>query len=320
MQDAEVQVALHQSTSFHPAAIAWRSSGSGCVTSSAALTEQFLNVTAKGGISLTNNNNVFQSLTLTNTTSGNITVNAFAGLPLIVTSLSESGGGQTFLTSANGIQLNGTVSAGAGLTATVTAVNGTFSTNASGVVSASGPIAITADNMSFDAASTTTATGANVTLTPETVSTVITLNGADASGVLGLTSAELGTISANNIIIGSTSQTGNINDGTGAFNLPTNVVLITQGNVDLSGLTITSAAGAKLTVDHTGTFSLGTATLSGGLFESGISGSGAGGDVTLSGTVTIGAASVTFNSNVVVFRFGDADHQHHRDQLHLPGH
>src|SRR5262249_38765566 len=64
----------------------------------------------------------------------------------------------------------------------------------------------------------------------------------------------------------------------------------------LAGLTITSSPGAGLTVNHGSTLELQTATLSGGLVETGVSGSGAGGNVTLSGTVTVGSASVTFHS------------------------
>jgi len=274
----------------------------GAITATNQLTEQFFNLSAKGGISITNTSNIFQSVTATNTTSGDITiVNGTLILPLIVTSLSNTGGGATFLTGFDGVQLNGTIAAGSGLTVSVPTANKAYGTNASAVITTTGggAISITADNMNIDPASTTTTTGA-IVLKPFTVSTVITLNGSDGAGVLGITSAELSTISAASITIGGLLQTGDVN-GSGTFNLPVNTTFITAGNVDFSAVNVTTAAGVQLTVNHGGTLTLANASLSGGLVETGLSGSGAGGTVTLdAGTVTLGNGAVTFNSALVV--------------------
>jgi hypothetical protein len=271
---------------------------SGAVTSTAALDVQNLVVKAAGGIALTSDSNVLQTVTANNTTSGNINIHEGSFLPLTVTSISETGGGSTSLTSADGITINGAVAAGASLTILADTAGASYTSGASANLTSGGNITITADQVALMSGSAIQTSG-TVTIEPFTGSEQVSFGGSGA-GVLNLSNAALNSIAAPLVTIGSTGQAGDVGAASGNLRLPGNVLVLTLGNVDLSAAVITSATGASLTVRHDGTLALGNASISGGLVETNFAGSGAGGAVMLLGPLTTPDHAIVFNSPVVV--------------------
>ena len=264
----------------------------GSITSNVALTSGALTLKAKGGISLSNTSNSFTGLVANNTTSGNIVIVDNTGLT--VSNVSQTGGNTT-LTDTGGLTVTGPLAAGTGLVISVPTGGGSFTSGAAANITSSGTVSITADGMTFTSGSVIGANG-TVTLKPFTTTEAIAINGS-SGGVLNISNAALNSITAPSVVLGSTSESGDIS-GTGAIFLPENVVLITTGNISLAGATITSAATAQLQALHNGTFSLASATLNGGLLEASTTGSGAGGLVSLSGTLNTNDNAVAFNSQV----------------------
>ncbi len=264
----------------------------GSITSNVALTSGTLTLTAKGGINLSNTSNSFTGLAANNTSSGNIVI--IDATAVTVSNLSQTGGNTT-LTDAGGLTVSGPLAAGTGLVISIPTAAGTFTSNAAANITSSGNVSITADGMTFTTGSVIGTSGV-VTLKPFTTTETIAINGS-GGGALNLSNAALNSITASSIVLGSTAQSGDIS-ATGALFLPGTLALITTGNISLASSTITSAAGAQLQALHNGTFSLATATLNGGLLEASTTGSGAGGLVSLSGTLSTNDNAVAFNSQV----------------------
>ncbi|HVS70504.1 MAG TPA: filamentous hemagglutinin N-terminal domain-containing protein [Phycisphaerae bacterium] len=285
----------------------------GAVTSGNVVKAVTLNVTANGGIDLSNTGNAVGTVSLTNAGSGNVHV--VNGTDLTVAGVSEAGGGGTSVSAAGNLTFNGTANVGASLSATTTVAGKTFTNNAA--ITSTGAVAVTADAIALNPGSTVSVTGGtgavpSVTLTSETGSVQIGLNEADGAGVLGLTGGELATISVGTTVgnvlqIGDSAHTGDIVNGGGAMTVSAPVRLVTTGNVSLSGLTWTYVPGPALgtgdlalEVRHDGTLALGALTLDGAFSENDTAGAGNGGTVTVAGDIETTSHTVTFNDQVVL--------------------
>jgi filamentous hemagglutinin family protein len=276
---------------------------SGAIASTANLVATAITLNAVKGISLTGAN-ALTGVTANNSTSGNIVIDGGSATPLVITSISEAASGNTALTSGNGITINGNVSSGTSLGILVDVAGGTYTSGAAANLTSTGNITIIADQAVFTPGSGIHTTG-TVTIEPFTGSEITSLGNGTAT--LNISNASLNSIVAPLITIGSANQTGNVefvSDPSApvpnALFLPSNVLIETAGSVDLSAAIITSATGASLTVQHDGTFSLGNASISGGLIETSFAGTGAGGAVTLSGPLTTADHAILFNSPVVL--------------------
>ncbi|MBI3268847.1 MAG: filamentous hemagglutinin N-terminal domain-containing protein [Planctomycetes bacterium] len=113
---------------------------------------------------------------------------------------------------------------------------------AGAAVQGTGGVTYTGDNISLGAASATNAGANDVAVNQNTNGTLIDLGGADAAGTLGLTDAELDTLTTGNIEVGN-GNSGNVTVTAAIDTANTNVLsIITGGGVTQNaGQTITEA-------------------------------------------------------------------------------
>src|SRR6185436_4908818 len=121
-----------------------------------------------------------------------------------------------------------------------------------GTVTGTGGVTYTADNMTLTGA--TTVTGAIATLQPNTATQLVNLGGADAAGTLGLTDAELDTVTA------GTLRVGRANSG----NMTISAAITPAGTSTLSlisGAAVTETAGSTITTTNLRVSSVGAVDL-----------------------------------------------------------
>jgi hypothetical protein len=160
---------------------------------------------------------------LVTASAGNVVVTGQGGNGTGNVGVRVSAGGSITSNSASTVSLTGTGGTVPG--------NEAISLTGASVSSAGAPITLTGDSMTFDGSSSINAGTGSVTLRPLTSGTAIDLGGADAAGLLGLSSTELGIITAGTLTIGSNSA-GDINVSAG-ISLPnvSTLVLLTPGDV-----------------------------------------------------------------------------------------
>ncbi len=153
---------------------------------------------------------------------------------------SSSGFGTSTITSGGGnVQMTGTAGAGSGGLGIDMRAD-CIATTATG----GGALFLTTDSINFDSTATISAGSGSVAVGVNTNGTAINLGGNNASGTLGLTNAELNTVTAGTLTIGN-ANTGTITisaDITRTAN--TAMVLISNGNIVISGGQINTDGGA----------------------------------------------------------------------------
>jgi hypothetical protein len=172
------------------------------------------------------------------------------------------------------------IASASGATLTIAAGATVFSDNAAGLL-------LRADRMSL---SGSVAGNANpVTLVPATTTSgqTISLGGADAAGILGLTGAELGTVTTTgSLAIGSTSCQGQISVAAGGCSIANSYSGVTivnrEGGISV-GNALNSASPLTLTANGDGSATTGS-----------VSGSGR---ITVTGALTVNAASQIYLDN-----------------------
>ncbi|MBI1918387.1 MAG: hypothetical protein HYS12_27160, partial [Planctomycetes bacterium] len=221
----------------------------------------------------------------------------------------DSGGGGITLATVNGnitvtntpaaIDVNGS---GVSITASTTAAH-TF-TNSAGAAVSGASVSITATNMDLQAGSSVTSLGRTTLAPPSFVPIAIDLGGADGATTLGLTAAELNTVTA------STLQIGNGNSGSitvTAAIAPTNVPTL---DLETGGGISESAAGDTITVPNLAIRAVNAVTLdqandvTTGALAANVSGANQSFNFTDANDLTIGTADglmgITTNGGTIV--------------------
>jgi hypothetical protein len=211
-------------------------------------------VVAQSGTILSAGRNVTlnANAVIQNNSSGNITINAgIAGAGGDITMLTSPGslsGAPEIINNASTGAINLTTGKGGALTVA--------STDATGVESANGAITLAADAMVLEAAiNSGTAT---TTLEPVTAGQAITLGGANAPGVLGLTQAELNEISAGTLRIGDIAA-GNIAITASISNPSGDQIVSLVNNGSISESSFGSLSIPNLRISSTGPVTLASA-------------------------------------------------------------
>ncbi len=178
-------------------------------TSSTALTSAgFVQVTGTGGGTATSTTEIgvlaSNGVQVTATGTGTVSLTGTGGSGVSGNLGVELTGTGTLVSSASGaISIAGTGGGGAGNT-------GLNVVTAAQVTATAAPITLSSDSMQFAGSAAISAASNTVTLKPLTPTTQIDLGGANGSGVLGLSAAELNLMTAGTLAIGSTADTGGI--------------------------------------------------------------------------------------------------------------
>jgi hypothetical protein len=189
----------------------------------ANITTNELQLLGAGSYNLSNqgNNAVTLAASLSTATTGTLTyvdADALAIDVAVATTGITTNNSDVTVTSTNGALIvvntaNATdVAAGTGsifLTAGSVGNDNAVAISAGAAVAGSGGIIVTADNISIGAGATINSDTGRTTLRPFEAATLIDLGGADAANTLGITSAEIDTITAGSIVVGRSSA-GNI--------------------------------------------------------------------------------------------------------------
>ena len=245
---------------------------SGTVTETGSISATNLGVRALGPVTLNGANNV-------TTLAGNVTgpgdafsyndtnaltvgsVAVLAAPPVAfaaVDGISTNNGPITLTTTNGALTVSNTaaaldVNAGTSTVAlTASGANQLLTISAGAAVSGTGGVTYTADNMTLTG--TTTAGATIATLQPNTAGQFVNLGGADAAGTLGLTDAELDTVTA------GTLRVGRANSG----NMTISAALTPGGSTTLSLISdgaVSQTAGSTITETNLVIQSLGSVTL-----------------------------------------------------------
>ena len=233
----------------------------GTVTQTAPITETNLAVTAVGAVTLTNAGNDVTTLAAKVTGAGNafaytdanaLTIGTVDGINGITT----NNGAITVATTNGALTVSNTpaapdVNAGTS-TVALTAGGANQLLTVTGTVTGTGGVTYTADNMTLTGA--TNAGAAIATLQPNTAGQLVNLGGADAAGTLGLTDAELDTVTAGTLRVGSATS----------GNMTISAALTPAGTTTLSlisGGSVTENVGATITTTNLAVTSVGAVTL-----------------------------------------------------------
>ncbi len=175
-------------------------------------------------------------ITISNNAGAANTLSIAGGTPIDGLSDLTSGGGAIALTETTGnVTLNGNVNAAGGMVSiTLNGADQTLTTAGAATITGTSGITLVADHMSLSATGTINATGATATLQPHLGTGAVDFGGGPASGTLTLTSAGLGTIQANLLVVGQV--------GGGAITLTAGIAPAQAGILHLiTGSTITGA-------------------------------------------------------------------------------
>ncbi len=252
--------------------------------------------TAAKGITLDNAHNV-ADVTLTNTTSGNITYNSSVGTGNTVDmTATNSGPGNITLSEQTGIlDLSGATANGGDIRVT----SGTLNINGT-VMSGGGDVQYVADAISFNA-DTYAGTG-NVGVTTRSPGNVIRLGAADADpSTLDLTSVQLATLHGDTLVVGDAAQTGgilvvgNTTAGTDNLSLVTGASILGQGGTLITDGTLGLQAASGI-----GSLANPLSTAAGALDFA----NGSTGDVVIdnskAGTTTVSGSNANPNGSIII--------------------
>ncbi len=180
----------------------------GSITQTGGVNYQDLFISTAGPVTLDGPGNHVFNLAAFLSGAGNAFVYHGASGQLILNGLVTVNGAITAANAGTFLFNNGTIDAG---TANVSlSVAGQF-TDDGHLIHGGGGVTISADNMDLTNPLTAISAGSGiVTLQPFTAGTAINLGGADGAGVLGLTQAELNTVTAGILRIGDLFQTGDL--------------------------------------------------------------------------------------------------------------
>ena len=233
----------------------------GTVTQTAPITETNLAVNAVGAVTLTNAGNDVTTLAATVTGAGNAFAYTDANALTIgtvdgINGVSTNNGAISVATTNGALTVSNTpavadVNAGTS-TVALTAGGVNQLLTVTGTVTGTGGVTYTADNMSLTGA--TNAGAAIATLQPNTAGQLVNLGGADAAGTLGLTDAELDTVTAGTLRVGSATS----------GNMTISAALTPAGTTTLSllsGGSVTENVGATITTTNLAVTSVGAVTL-----------------------------------------------------------
>ena len=266
-------------------------SGAGAITLTTAKT---ISLVSGSSLKAVNGN-----ITLSANQQATATTGTFAGVSVTGATVQTTGTGTITLqgtggnsgTGNYGIFLSGgTVASGAALTMLGAAADGAtpavhFDSAATASSGGTAGVSITADSLEIaDASSTINAGSGTATITPRTAGTLINLGGADVLGgtplTLGLTAAELNSVTAGTLVIGSAAS--------GAITVSANITRSASTAMQLASGGDISISGGQINTDG------GTLQLSPGATGS-VKPTEAGVDVTASTTSFVSGSNFTAN-------------------------
>ncbi|MFO0879483.1 MAG: hypothetical protein U0840_19215 [Gemmataceae bacterium] len=239
--------------------------------------------------------------------SGSVTVNGTGGASAgdFNTGVLVSDTNSAITSSGGNVSVTGQGGSGSGSTAVTTETNGRISSGNNAAIS------VTGDSMNLSSTNSINAGTGLVTLQPKTAGTAIDLGGADGPGILGLTDAELGHITAGTLVIGD-STSGNITvsavltapAGYSMLSLITggSISDTNNGRVSIANLALQASTGIGSTGNPLGTqvSNLEAETATGGIFVANT------GNLTIGGvTVDLQGLIVSTSGNVEVSSTGD---------------
>lgn len=201
-----------------------------------------LSTTSGNGVNL-NLANTVTGYFATNTTSGNINlVNTAPTLTITGNDILQSSTGSVSILNNGHLTVTGDITLTTGLlNLTAAGVDRVLTVN--GNVSGVGDTTYSADNMVLTG--TTNAGTSIITLIPNNTGVLVDLGGADAPGILGLTDADLDTLTGSRVRIGN-STTGNITVSAAISPTIANLTLTTGGGISQTGGSTITATSLKL--------------------------------------------------------------------------
>ena len=266
----------------------------GTVTQTAPITETNLAVTSVGAITLTNAANDVTTIAANVTGAGNAfsytDANALTiGTVDAINGVTTNNGAVTVTTTNGALTVSNTpaapdVNAGTS-TVALTAGGANQLLTVTGTVTGTGGVTYTADNMTLTGA---TSAGANIaTPQPNTAGQLVNLGAADAAGTLGLTDAELDTVTAGTLRVGRATS-GNMTISAAIDTLNTTTTSL------ISGGTVTQTA--PITETNLAVTSVGAVTLT-----------NAGNDVTTIAANVTGAGNAFSYTDANALTIGSVD-------------